>query len=92
MLVRLKPASEAEGRRFNSCRARQIYQGLTLTRKPFCFMRPVIVTTLVTTHDNLKIIVCGVLAFLFSTPKCRELGAVLRHGLPQALVGTLGCP
>jgi len=23
MLVRLKPASEAEGRRFNSCRARQ---------------------------------------------------------------------
>jgi len=55
-------------------------------------MRPVIVTTLVTTHDNLKIIVCGVLAFLFSTPKCRELGAVLRHGLPQALVGTLGCP
>ncbi len=30
-------ASEAEGRRFNSCRARQTYQGLTLTRRPFCF-------------------------------------------------------
>ena len=38
MLVQLKPASEAEGRRFNSYRARQTYQGLTLTRKPFCFV------------------------------------------------------
>ena len=37
MRMRLKPASEAEGRRFNSCRARQTYQGLTLTRKPFYF-------------------------------------------------------
>ena len=55
MLVQLKPASEAEGRRFNSYRARQTYQGLTLTRKPFYFVVTTAITTLVTTRRNPKI-------------------------------------
>ena|GEM_PF-4587392 len=55
MLVRLKPASEAEGRRFNSYRARQIYQGLTFMRKPFCFGQSAAITTLVTTNSNPKV-------------------------------------
>lgn len=54
-------ASEAEGRRFKSCRARQTYQGLTLTRKPFCFVVLMAVTTLVTTKGNPKPFLIGVI-------------------------------